>query len=284
MAVKHLMLPLSGENDHASVAACAMHLAKQLDAHVAGCYEDDLGPIYMAPIDMVMPAANYGLFYDSLQKIRKEREERARAHFLRAAEIVGIPVVTAPANGKASAMWVSPSSSRLCSFDILTDLVVIGAPGVTDNLVSWNVIEHALFAARRRLLVIPGTLQTVHFNRPLVAWNGSHEAENAVDRMVSLLKPGTAIQVVQVGHTHPGRIPVGRVIEYLQWHGFKPEFQDLGSRRSPVEDMLLQHAETTHADCIVMGAFTHSRTREMLLGGVTDFMLRHSHIPLLMAH
>lgn len=284
MAIKHLMLPLSGENDHASVATCTLRLAKELKAHVSACYEDDLGPVYMAPVDMAMPPAAYGAFYDSLQSVRKEREDRARAHFQRAAEIVGIPLVTAPSSGSATATWIPSTPNRLCSFDVLTDLVVTGAPGAVDNMVAWNVIEHALFAARRRVLVIPGAVQTVHFARPLIAWNGSHEAENAVDRVISLLQPGAAIQVVQAGHIHPGRIPARRVVEYLQWHGFKPEFVDLGSRRGAVEDMLLHQAETTHVDCIVMGAFTHSRTRELLLGGVTDFMLRHSHIPLLMAH
>ena len=151
MAVKHLMLPLSGENDHASVATCALRLAKHLDAHVSACYEDDLGPIYMAPADMAMPPANYGLYYDNLQDLRRAREERARAHFHRAAEIIGIPLVSAPSNGHASAMWMPSTPNRLCTFDVLTDLVVSSAPGAADNLVVWNVIEHALFAARRRV-------------------------------------------------------------------------------------------------------------------------------------
>jgi nucleotide-binding universal stress UspA family protein len=284
MSIKHLMLPLTGDNDHASVATCALRLAKHLDAHVSACYEDDLGPTYTAPIDMAMPSANYGAYFEALQAIRRDREVRARQHFDRAAGVVGVPLVTAPSNGSASAMWMPSMPNQLCAFDIITDLVVASAPGMADTLVTWNIIEHALFAARRRVLVIPGSVDKVTFARPLIAWNGSHESENAVDRVIALLEPRANIQVVQAGRPHPGRIPARRVIEYLQWHGFKPEFEDLGHRRGTVEDMLLHHAQATHADCIVMGAFTHSRTRELLLGGVTDFMLRNSHIPLLMAH
>ena len=38
------------------------------------------------------------------------------------------------------------------------------------------------------------------------------------------------------------------------------------------------------ADIIVMGAYTHSRMRQLILGGVTRHVLEHSNLPLLMAH
>jgi nucleotide-binding universal stress UspA family protein len=34
----------------------------------------------------------------------------------------------------------------------------------------------------------------------------------------------------------------------------------------------------------VLGAYGHSRIRELFVGGVTRWMLNHSHVPLLMAH
>jgi nucleotide-binding universal stress UspA family protein len=35
---------------------------------------------------------------------------------------------------------------------------------------------------------------------------------------------------------------------------------------------------------LVMGAYTHSRVRQMLLGGVTRHVLRHAEMPVLMMH
>jgi len=35
---------------------------------------------------------------------------------------------------------------------------------------------------------------------------------------------------------------------------------------------------------IVMGAYTHSRVRQTLLGGVTRHALAHAKVPVLMAH
>jgi nucleotide-binding universal stress UspA family protein len=38
------------------------------------------------------------------------------------------------------------------------------------------------------------------------------------------------------------------------------------------------------ADLLVMGAYGHSRLREMILGGVTRDILRNTNVPVLMAH
>lgn len=284
MTTKHMTLALTAEKDQGDLAICALNLAKDIGAHVAACYEDELGPIYLAPIDMVMPPVNYGAFFDALQDLRKEREDKARQYFDRATAVVGLPRVSVPSDGRPSAMWLAREGRQTCAFEGITDLVMIGSPGTNENVVTWNVLEHALFAARRRVLLVPPAIQRVSFARPMIAWNGSHEAENAVERCLDLVQPGAVIHIVQAGHLKPGRTPARRVMEYLQWHGFKSEFEDLGRRPGSVEDMLLRQAEAIHADCIIMGAYTHSRTRELLLGGVTDYMVRHSHIPLLMVH
>ena len=38
------------------------------------------------------------------------------------------------------------------------------------------------------------------------------------------------------------------------------------------------------AGLIVMGAYSHSRMREMIMGGVTAYMLKHADVPILMMH
>jgi nucleotide-binding universal stress UspA family protein len=35
---------------------------------------------------------------------------------------------------------------------------------------------------------------------------------------------------------------------------------------------------------MVMGGYGHSRTRELILGGVTRFILQHMTVPVLMSH
>jgi nucleotide-binding universal stress UspA family protein len=47
---------------------------------------------------------------------------------------------------------------------------------------------------------------------------------------------------------------------------------------------ILDIASEYGCDMLVMGAYVHSRMREFLLGGVTDTIMRHTTIPVLMRH
>jgi nucleotide-binding universal stress UspA family protein len=51
-----------------------------------------------------------------------------------------------------------------------------------------------------------------------------------------------------------------------------------------VSDTLLAQVAELDADLLVMGAYGHSRLREMILGGVTRDILRNTNVPVLIAH
>jgi nucleotide-binding universal stress UspA family protein len=42
-------------------------------------------------------------------------------------------------------------------------------------------------------------------------------------------------------------------------------------------------AESSKADLLVLGGYTHSRIRENILGGVTHHVLRHARVPVFLA-
>lgn len=47
---------------------------------------------------------------------------------------------------------------------------------------------------------------------------------------------------------------------------------------------LLDACVADGADLLVMGAYTHSRLRQLILGGVTRYVLQEVTLPVLMAH
>jgi nucleotide-binding universal stress UspA family protein len=51
-----------------------------------------------------------------------------------------------------------------------------------------------------------------------------------------------------------------------------------------VGNALLSHIADRGADLLVMGAYAHSRVRELVLGGVTRTILESMTLPVLMAH
>jgi len=286
MSIKHILLPLTGESSSADAAVCGLALAKMLGAHVTAGYEDELGPIYAAP-DFTGSAAAYGLFYQQMQELRGDRKKKARAHFDRAVKTTSLPIVSAPVCKQGSTMWLDDEAGNdapIASFGALTDLVVLESPGNRRSPPAWNVVEEALFGARRPTLVVPPGTTSIDLSRALIAWNGSSQAANAVERALDLLPETAKVTVLKVGDLKPGRLSEEKLMEYLGWHCIDAKLLSIADRKDETSQIILDEAKRVNAGLVVMGAYTHSRTREFLLGGVTDHMLRATPLPVLMAH
>jgi nucleotide-binding universal stress UspA family protein len=81
-----------------------------------------------------------------------------------------------------------------------------------------------------------------------------------------------------------GALPGADISRHLARHGVKAAVEQTVSADLSVGDVLLSRAADLGADLLVMGAYGHSRLREMVLGGVTRTLLRSMTIPVLMSH
>ena len=125
--------------------------------------------------------------------------------------------------------------------------------------------------------------------RVLVAWDSSREAARAVNDSLPLLARADAVHVVSInprGHK-PGeldRLPGADICLQLARHGVKAEAQHLVATDIEVGDLLLSRAADMGADLLVMGAYGHSRWREIVLGGATRQILGEMTVPVIMSH
>jgi nucleotide-binding universal stress UspA family protein len=81
-----------------------------------------------------------------------------------------------------------------------------------------------------------------------------------------------------------GELPGADISLYLARHGVKAEIGRTVSADLPVGEVLLSRVADLGADLLVMGAYGHSRPRELLLGGATRSLLRSMTLPVLMSH
>ena len=70
---------------------------------------------------------------------------------------------------------------------------------------------------------------------------------------------------------------------YLASHGVKAKVVSVAAK-GDAGKALLSAASKAGADLLVMGAYGHSRVRELVLGGVTKHVLQTATIAALMAH
>ena len=88
------------------------------------------------------------------------------------------------------------------------------------------------------------------------------------------------LEVDAANHSGPG---TEEVVNYLAWCGVKAEGREL-ERTGSDSESLLAATGRADADMLVMGAYTRSRLRRLVFGGVTRDVLTRSAVPVLMAH
>ncbi len=149
--------------------------------------------------------------------------------------------------------------------------------------------ERVALASGRPILVVPyaGQFETIG-RRVVVAWDASREATRAVNDAMPLLAAAEQVTVLTIDpHQGPaghGEIPGADISLHLARHGVKAAIERTISAGVPAGEVLLSRAADLAADLLVMGAYGHSRARELLLGGVTRTVLSSMTLPVLMAH
>ncbi|MDK1373873.1 MULTISPECIES: universal stress protein [unclassified Sinorhizobium] len=171
---------------------------------------------------------------------------------------------------------------------LYADLVLIG-PSVLDQAdFKRQVINGSLFQATRPILLNPtGSKPSLRPKTVLLAWDSRAEAARAACEALELMAKATSVHVTLVDpeavRGENGEEPGADIAAYLARHGINVTVDQLPSAGRPVASVLQQHAVDIAADMIVMGAYGHSRVRELIFGGVTRTMLDDAVIPILMA-
>jgi len=165
----------------------------------------------------------------------------------------------------------------------LTDLIIIGRPDAETETPLAATLDAALFDTGRPVLVAPPAVPPSIGARAVLAWNGSAQAARVVAGALPILRKAEQVTVVTVGEI--GRSPSATdLVAYLGRHDVRATHEAIAADHGPVGAALLKHAKQIQADLLIMGAYGHSRLREMILGGATRDVLGVSDLPLLMAH
>ena len=170
------------------------------------------------------------------------------------------------------------------------DLIVLGQPSREQENVTTaflaGAFESALFGAPRPALIVPAAYDGRSLLKgPIaIAWNGSLEADRALGAALPFIAQVGAA-VVFIGEEEGRHRPdIAELTTYLGRQGIKARVIEAKVKGAEVGAYLLNGARDTGAGMLVMGAYTHSRLRELVLGGATNHVSAHAPIPVLMAH
>ena len=279
MPLRTITTVLTDPETNSSAFKTATELARREDAHL---------DVLCLGLDRTQPGfyyagANAMVVQDNLTQAREDavRIETAARETLQGADF----------NWSATAVSAQmvAVSGLIAHRTRFSDLVVLPRPyGEGRGHDHEAITEAAMFDGDVPVLIQPdGRDFPQEVRTVLVGWNESNEALRAVRAALPFLQNADSVNITIVDPPQHGperSDPGGALSQMLSRHGVRPEVSVLSKTLPRVCDVLTRHASDIGADMIVMGAYSHSRFRESILGGATRNMLELTEVPVLMAH
>jgi nucleotide-binding universal stress UspA family protein len=287
MPFKTILASLTGFSSDKAVLDTAVTVARPGASHIDCLHlKSDLSQVteFIAATDRISD-----LIFDLTKKIAAQecdRLDHSRQAFEDACRRHAIPVAERADQVTAiSARWqemISPEDEAL-EQSRYHDITVVGR----DRELSNEGIQNLLMRSGRPVLIAPANPRTVLDRTVAIAWKATAEAAHAISASLPLLRRAANVVIFAVSKSEAdeaGRSTAEKLAAYLAWHGIKARVTAQDPSGLSEAEVLRELCHAEDADLLVMGAYGHSRARELILGGMTRKILTECAIPVLMQH
>lgn len=272
MAIKTILVHLGSAEANENRLKLALNLAKANDALLIGLF------VKQYPVVPGFVASEIGPeVIESQRAVLRRRAEEVEKQFKTQTSDAGVKAEYRTEEGDPIELAVEQSRTA--------DLVVVGqsTPEGEDD---FNIPDHLALDSGHPVLVVPyaGDFASVG-KRVMITWNGTREAARALSDAMPFLTDAEEVVVLAVNAPGESQISCKDVVAQLERKGIKAKAQHItASAGMSVADTILSALSDNSSDLLVMGAYGHSRMREMVLGGVTRSILGHMTVPVLLSH
>lgn len=275
MTIKTILVLADGGAGTAATLQTAVNLARRFGASLDVLH-------VRADVETMVPVIGEGMsgamveqMMGAMAQTVETRAAKAREAYQEVCEPAGVNATWREGTGR--------ETDILANAGRLTDLIVIGRPDAETETPLAATLDAALFDTGRPVLVAPSPAASSVGSRVMIAWNGSAQAARVVAGAMPFLRMAEQVLVVTVDDIGRSASAADLVV-YLGKHGIRATHEALTADHQTTGARVLKHAAERKSDLLVMGAYGHSRLREMILGGATRDVLATATLPLLMAH
>ena len=277
--IKSLLVCTDGSDYAATAVAYGIHLAGALKARLAGCHVLDTrtleGPL-LADLSGWLGAQPYGAQLPQVRQLLEHRGKAILEAFARDSEQAGLDAETRLRTGHPARV--------LLEEEACAELVLLGQRGEhaeqTGELIG-SITERIIRHSIKPCLVTPAEFRPIRRN--LAAYDGSNVSSKALHEGVELAQalnlPLVLLTVAEEHGLAHARAIVEDGMRLVRAHeGVAAQLVVEGRP----DQVILSQAEELGCDLIVVGAYGHSRIREMILGSTTQNLVARAHGPLLL--
>jgi nucleotide-binding universal stress UspA family protein len=291
MSYRTILAPVGQPDNAPSAIEASFLVARRFSSHVHGLHvlPDLADPATHALVATRMTAEeareDFRAFRATAERELQRQASELKLLFDEAAARAGAPFLAAPsAASQPSASWDETTgfeSEVVGRLGRVFDLTVVARRGPHGS--SYDTVQTALLETGRPLLLAPPAVPASVGDRVLLAWNASPQAARAATCALPLLRRAGHVTIMAVGNGPLPQPDADDLKRSLAWHGISAEARHVEQGQRRVRDVLLAEAEAMRADLLVLGAYSHSRLRQVVFGGVTEHVLDHAGLPVLMS-
>ncbi len=287
MSIRTILISVDGTDASQQALNMGFALGRAIASHV------DVLHVRADPKDTVpllgegMSVAMIEDMMDVAEHESTDRASKARGVFDQAVSDFGATLSHQPGGEGFSVNWIEETGREddaVAMHGRLADLIVAPRPTETSDVSANLALNAALFETGRSVLVVPPADSGEFGKNVVISWNGSAQSARAVASALPILKQAESVTVFTVDSERTSGERAPELATYLGWHGISCDTHTLTGPASSVGPKLMEELEGVNADLLVMGAYTHSRMRQLILGGVTRHVLETAMIPVFMAH
>jgi nucleotide-binding universal stress UspA family protein len=270
VTIKDILVYIDNDEDCGQRLDLATSLCGIYDAHLSGVYVKQKITI-PAYAGVYMPVE----VYETNDRETLKLLDAAKAHFTAKTSAAGVNSDFRDFDGDVS--YQLSLTSRYADLLIVPQRL----PDKFELNPYFQLPDVLLGAACPVLLLPDGNPGTLPPQRVMLAWDGGRECAKALKAAMPMLGEVKKIDVVAIT-TEPAETT--SIAQHLNRHGFEVEVHPLEGSHSQEGKLLLEQAKTLDSQMIVMGAYGHSRIRELMLGGTTRHVLEYTTLPVLFSH
>lgn len=277
--LKSLMVFTDG-SDHAGAAtAQAVQLARGLQARLSGCHVLDIrtleGPL-LADLSGWLGAQPYAAQVTRFRTLLEERGKAVLEAFTRDAEAAGLDAEALLRTGHPARVILDEEARA--------ELIILGQRGEhaeqTGDLLG-STVERVIRHSIKPCLVTPAKARPIR--RILAAFDGSDVSSKALHEAIELAAalavPLVLLTVAEDEDHEKARAIVEDGMRLVRAHEGVAAQLVVDGRPDQV---ILTKAEELGCDLVVVGAYGHSRIREMILGSTTQNLVARANCPVLL--
>lgn len=283
MSIKRILLPINGHDDVSAVADIAFALAGKVGAEV-----EVLHPhinYYEAVTSVTEGGSADQIMRDILrerERFERENEDAEKRYAALSDKFAKVPTKFVELSGRTSEIVAQRAFS--------SDLIAIGNATAFDSVFWRDVYDGALLQSARPSLIAPSEPNLEMMDRDnlaseiIIAWNGTAESARAFSAALPFFPTAKSVHLLTIGDNPEVSASAERMKDFAELHGADAGVTLLDIDGQSIAETILQEARKKPGTLLAMGAYSHARWREKIFGGVTEHILHHTPVPVLMAH